>query len=293
MTARSRAALKLVLTMALVSLVVVLAKDTLNKISFLSFLYLQMMVAVIATSVYSFIISREKFPANISRKEWLLVIAIGILNFSLVKFIFIYALELIPVTTHAYIMNFVGIVTLLLSVMLLKEKPLARQLIGSLIAIFGLWLYFYESPSSTQIKGVIALSFAVFCLALTNICMRQLHLLKGRKLSDKQVTAISLLFGGIPIIIYGAFHDLALMEIKLWDWLIIIANGLIAVAYIILVFVQVLKHLKAYEASILATSGVIFTAIFAMPLLGDYLTAYEGFGMLLMFVGLVLVHKIS
>jgi drug/metabolite transporter (DMT)-like permease len=188
-------------------------------------------------------------------------------------------------------MNFVGIVTMLLSAIMLKEKPFLLQVIGAGVAILGIWLYFYESPSAEQLKGVLWLSFAVLCLALTNICMRLLHLLKGGRLSANQSTSIAILVGGLPIIFYGLSTDLPLSSIAWKDWLIIVSNGLFAVALPIVIFIQVLEYLKAYEASILATTGVIFTALFAIPVLGDYLTQFEILGMLLMMFGLYLVQK--
>ncbi len=291
MTARSTAAIKLILAMAVGALVIVLAKRTLNNLSFVSFLWLQMSVAIVAMLIYTFAFKKEKLPSQVNIKEWALVIAIGLLNFVIVRFIFIYALDLIPVTTHAYVMNFVGIITMLLSSVLLKEKPFGLQIIGALIAILGIWVYFYESPPANEVNGVLWLSFAVFCLALTNICMRLLHLLKDNKLSSNQVTTMSILVGGIPILIYGIATDLPLPSIDWFDWLIIIANGLLAVALPIVVFIQVLEHLRAYEASILATCGVIFTALFAIPILGDYLTSFEVLGMLLMLIGLYFVQK--
>ncbi len=57
------------------------------------------------------------------------------------------------------------------------------------------------------------------------------------------------------------------------------------------VFSQVMQYLKAYEASIIATSGVIFSALFAMPVLGDFLTVYEISGILIMLLGIILVQR--
>jgi len=291
MTPRSRSAIELVAAMAIGSLAIVLAKETLTKVPFTSFLWAQMLVAMVAMLSYTLVFKREAIPKKVIPKEWILVALIGLLNFTIVRFIFIYALELIPVTTHAYIMNFVGIVTMFLSIILLKERPFKLQVLGALVAIVGLWLYFYESQPTEQINGILWLSFAVFCLALTNICMRLLYLIDGALLSSNQVTTLATVIGGLPIIMYGITTELSLASIDHMDWIIIIINGLFAVALPVIVFVRVLEHLKAYEASVLATTSVIFTAIFAIPILNDYLTSFEFWGMLLMLIGLYLVQK--
>ena len=52
----------------------------------------------------------------------------------------------------------------------------------------------------------------------------------------------------------------------------------------------VLRTLRSYEASILAGSGVIWTAIFAVPILGERLAFHQIVGIAMMLVGFPLVQ---
>ncbi len=276
--------------MALVALVVTLAKQSLAVVPVFSFVWLQMAFASTAMLINTFLIQKEKWPSGVSAKILMIVVGIGLLNYLIVRFLFIYALELIPVTTHAYLMNFVGIVTMLFSIFLLKEKPKISQVFGAMIAIFGLWLFFHDAPTNGELKGIITIAIAVICLALTNILLRKLHLIKQHGLSHNHIATFAVCVGSIPLVGAGLVIDLPLPSISFYHWIVILANGLIANALVMTVFSQVMAHLKAYEASILAMTALIFTALFAMPILDDYLVGFEIAGIVLMLFGIGLVQ---
>lgn len=277
--------------MAAVSLTIVYAKQSLAEVSYFSFLWLQMLAACIGMLIYTLVIKRETNIVKVTRRTWLLVVGIGLLNYAIVRSLFIFSLELLPVTTHAYIMNFVGIATVILSSIILREHPTRIQLLGSLIALAGLWMFFFQQPSGSEIIGIFWLVIAVLCLALTNILIRLLHLAGEPELSSNQVATFAICIGSTPLIIWGLLVDLPLPDISINNWIIISLNGLVAVGVVMVVFSQVMQYLKAYEASIIATSGVIFSALFAMPVLGDFLTVYEISGILIMLLGIILVQR--
>jgi drug/metabolite transporter (DMT)-like permease len=290
MKQRTQASLKLLIAMVAISFVITLAKKTLAEVPFYTFVWLQMVVAIVAMLIYLLFVRKESLFVSIKPKVWLILIGIGLLNYCAVRFFFIFSLDLLPVTTHAYLMNFVGIVTMFLSVILLKEKPKLLQILGALIAVVGLWVFFYEKPKGGELIGIVSISFAVICLALTNILIRNLQLGKQHGLSHHQIATLSVCIGGIPLIILGLVIDFPVNPISNQDWLVIILNGVIANALAMTVFSQVMQYLKAYEASIIAMSGIIFTALFAMPLLNDYLNQLELLGIAFMIVGIGLVQ---
>ncbi len=287
---RNQAIVTLTLTMALVALVITYAKQSLEEVPFFTFVWLQMVFASIAMIINSVFIKKEKLLLDVPAKIYLMVLGIGLLNYLIVRLLFIYSLDLLPVTTHAYLMNFVGIVTMLLSSFLLKEKPRIKQLLGAALAILGLWIFFYDSPKEGEGAGIIAIAVAVICLALTNILIRGLQIRKIKNLTHNQIATSAICCGSIPLVIYGLLWDLPLAPISWENWLIIILNGVFANAFVMLIFSQAMVHLKAFEASILAMSALIFTALFAMPVLDDYLAVSEIIGIGFMLVGIGIVQ---
>ncbi len=290
MNQRTQASLKLLVAMVAISFVITLAKKSLFDVPFYSFVWLQMVFAILAMLSYLLLVKKQSLIISVKPKVWLMLVGVGLLNYCAVRFFFIYSLDLLPVTTHAYLMNFVGIVTMFLSAVLLKEKPMLLQILGAAIAVFGLWVFFYEKPKGGEVLGVISIAFAVFCLALTNILIRKLQLINDHGLSHHQIATISVCIGGIPLVLVGLAIDFPVQHLSYHDWIIIGLNGVVANAIAMTVFSQVMQYLKAYEASIIAMSGIIFTALFAMPLLNDYLNTMELIGILFMIVGIGLVQ---
>ncbi|WP_196138125.1 DMT family transporter [Aliikangiella sp. G2MR2-5] len=292
MNSHNKAVLMLLGTLAAVSLVTVLAKNTLKSVDFLSFVWLQMAFA----SSFMLIIgltNKQLGIKNIDLKVMSIIFAIGILNFAIVRGIFIYALDLLPATTHAYVINFVGIVTMFLSTLILREPPNLIQILGAVLALIGVRLYFWELPDGAELRALLWLMGAVICLALTNILMRYLHTINRNKISNHQISTLSILFGSIPLILLGIASGNDIEEIKAYDWLIIALNAIVAICIGMIVFNHVLKTLKAFEASILASSGVIFTGIFSALLLEEVISANEATGIVIMIAGIFIVQKFS
>lgn len=290
MTPRTIAAIKLTITMFIVALVTVYAKETLNNVRAIDFIWLQMLFAVISICLFTFLFKKKTIPQNIPKKAWLVVVFIGLTNFTFSKTLFVIGLKIMPVTTHAYLMNFVGIITMLFSAILLREIPSKMQLLGALIALVGIQVYFQVLPNSEQLYGVFILLVAVVFLVATNLLMRVIHLEYPDLIAPSVVTTVAIISGGLPLIIYGLFDTQYLSAIGLYDWSIIIANGVIGISLVMNVFNIVMKELRAYETSILATTGLIFTALLSIPILDDVIKTNEILGITLLFLGIIFVQ---
>ena len=303
------AALKLLLTMFLVALVLTFAKKALTQVHFFTFIWLQMVFACSSIVIYYLFLAPPvqrlaQAPAKMrnllrlirqkqNRKALLLVLGIGFLNYLLIRWLAIFALQYLPVTTHAYLTNYVALVTMFFSAIFVKEFPNLKQWLGAFIAILGLWSYFKSAPKAEELIGIIAVALTVIGLATTNILLRKLHLLSKNPFNHAQIATIAICSGGIPLILLGITIDWPFQSISLENWLIIGFNGLIANAMIMLVFSQAMQHLKAYEASLLAMSVVVFIALLAIPILGQVLVINQMIGIALMISGIALVQRYS
>jgi len=303
------AALKLLLTMFLVALVLTFAKRALTQVHFFTFVWLQMVFACSGILVYYLFSTPATHPTfsprsklivllaltrqKQHRKALLLILGIGFLNYLLIRWLAIFALQYLPVTTHAYLTNYVALVTMFFSAIFVKEFPNLKQWLGALIAILGLWSYFRSAPAPEELIGIIAVGLTVIGLATTNILLRKLHLQSKKPFNHAQISTIAICSGGIPLILLGVTIDWPFESISLENWLIIGFNGLIANAMVMLVFSQAMQHLKAYEASLLAMSAVVFIALLAIPILGQVLVINQVIGIALMIMGIALVQRYS
>ncbi|MCF6239020.1 MAG: DMT family transporter, partial [Candidatus Marinimicrobia bacterium] len=252
----------------LASLASVWAKLALNEVPIFSFVWLVILLGLICLSFYSFVLKKEKFPSHLLLKNWFYLLIIGACYYLIYRLSFVYALDKLAVTTHAYIVNFTGFITMLMSVIWLNEKPNVLQLLGAVIAMLGLWVFFKHIPVGDELNGILILSIGVVALALTNILIRHLVAFSPVKLSSHMIATLTIWLGGTPLIIYGLLTDLPLQFSGHINWGIITFNAVVVLALSMVVWSHALKKLRSYEISILASSSVIFTALFSSPLLG-------------------------
>lgn len=67
-------------------------------------------------------------------------------------------------------------------------------------------------------------------------------------------------------------------------------NAVVGITIGLTVWNLILRTLRSYEASLLAGSTVIYTALFAVPILGERLALHQMAGIVSMLIGLFLVQ---
>lgn len=290
MNARSRAIAQLQLMMLGGALVGVLAKLALYDVSAFTFVWLQVAIGGALLTLYTFAWRRERIPPGLGARAWALLFCIGLLNFSVVRFTLLLSLERLPVNTHTFLQSFVGIVTIGMSVVLMRERPSRWQLLGALLAVVGVRVFFEEVPALQERMGVVYLAVAVLGLATTNNLARRLPILTEGRLSNNVLSCVALWIGGVPLVLSALVLEGWPRDLGATSWAIIAANGLVSIALGLTLFNHFLRTLRSYEASILSGSGLIFTALFAMPILGEYLGLRQVAGIACMLLGMSLAQ---
>jgi len=268
----------------------VLAKLVLRDVPPFTFVWLQIAIGGSLLTLYTFGLRRERLPTGLSREVWGLIIWIGIANFTLVRVLFMFSLACLPATTNTYLVNFVGIVTMLMSVFLLQERPSVFQILGAAIAFSGLRLFFIKTPPPSELNGVIFVVIGVLALASTNNLARKLAIITGNSLSNNLISTVALWIGGIPVVLFGLLTDWPPAVSGWTNWGIIVLSAVVTVTIGLTAWNFILRTLRSYEASILATSSVIYTALLAAPILGERLSQPQMAGIGLMLAGLSLVQ---
>jgi drug/metabolite transporter (DMT)-like permease len=138
--------------------------------------------------------------------------------------------------------------------------------------------------------GVIYVAIGVLGLASTNNIASKLAIVTRDGLSNNVISTVALWIGGLPVVLAGLMIDWPPPVAGWKNWGIILLNAIVSIAIGLTVWNYVLRTLRSYEASILAASSVIYTAIFAVPILGERLAHCQGFGIAMMLVGLSLVQ---
>jgi drug/metabolite transporter (DMT)-like permease len=289
---RTRAVVELLLTVAAVSLVLVLAKPILSLLPVTEFLWLQLLTAVMVLSLLV-VATHRGTPVwpRLHLRHWLWIAGMGLLNFGVVRFCWLASLELLPATLHAYLINLTSVTTMLLSGWLLRERPSSTQWLGAAVVLASVTLFFGKPPATDQWLGLALLAAGVLALAGTNILTRKVMQTLDGSVSVEVISLLALTAGSLPVWLGAPLLGSDWRWPSAWEWSVILVNGAVAVALGLWVFNRALRHLHAYEASLLATSGVVFTALFAGWLLGEHLSARQWAAVGMMGLGLMMTQR--
>ncbi|MEM7344917.1 MAG: DMT family transporter [Chloroflexota bacterium] len=287
---RPKAILQTLGILVLVSLGHVLAKFALTDIAPFTLAWVSVGIGMMALGTYTFVIRREPIPRGLGRQVWIYIILIGILNFAVARIVFTLSLERLTATTNIYLLNFVGFVTMGMSIFILKETPTIFQIIGAGVAFAGLRVFFDELPSSYELVGVIFVVIGVIAIGYTNNIARKVAIITDMKLSNNVLSSLAILIGGTIAVLSGIIFDWPPRIVGWRTWGIALYMGIVTTAFTMTVWNYILRTLRSYEASILGASTVIWTALLAIPILGEQLSFNEVIGIILMIVGLSLVQ---
>jgi probable blue pigment (indigoidine) exporter len=290
MNKRLLAIIEAVTILFTMSLGTVLTKMVLADIAPFTFAWTSIGVGMIVLSVYTFLIRKERIPKKMGKQVWWIIIAIGVCNFAISRLTRPIALQRLPVTTSTYVGNFIGFLTMGMSVFILREYPSIFQLLGAGVAIGGLTVYFKDPIPSAELVGILVILLGITAVAFTNNIARKLALVTKNGVSNNIISTLALLVGGVAAIIAGLLFDFP-PQVPDWkSWGVIVYTGVVNISLGLTVWNHILRTLRSYEASILGASTIIYSTLLAMLILGERLDTHQWVGMGLMLVGLVLVQ---
>ena len=175
------------------------------------------------------------------------------------------------------------------SLLFLREKPGKIFWIGTLISMIGVGIIVgIRSVSDLSLtKGnILSIIASVFYGAYL------LTVRKGRVgLDTFTFTTISMISSTVILGVICLISNTQLTGYSTNSWLYLIILGLIPQVIGWLSINQALGHIKPTIASVSLLSQSVFTAIFALPVLGETLTISELSGVVLVLTGIYLVNR--
>jgi O-acetylserine/cysteine efflux transporter len=202
-----------------------------------------------------------------------------------------FALDYLPATTHTYMVNFIGFITMGMSAIILKELPTVFQILGAVLAFSGLRVFFVEPPRGGELLGVFMVLIGITGVAYTNNIARKLAIETENKISNNIISTLAILIGGSGAVVIYLLIDGFPPVVPTWkDWAVIFYAGMVTRAFGLTVWNLILRTLRSYEASILGASTVIWTSILAVIILDETLAINQIIGITMMLVGLALVQ---
>jgi drug/metabolite transporter (DMT)-like permease len=193
--------------------------------------------------------------------------------------------------TVTFILNLTPLFVLGLSVFFLNEQPSKVQLIGIILTLFGVFIFFYDALGDVgMITGVLITLISGVGWALYMILSRYYFVENNESVIT--LTSISMFFGALMLIGATGFSG-NIVNVSLNGWMIILWLSIANTALAFFLWNHALKTLKAIEQSILQNSMLIQIAILAFVFLQEQITAQKIIGMIIVFSGVLIVQMRS
>jgi drug/metabolite transporter (DMT)-like permease len=225
---------------------------------------------------------------NLPKMKWIELIVYGIIFISLTQGAMFIALDLLPAITVSLMLNFTICVVIVLSAILLKEKPSVLQVTLILFGLIGALMYFYpiNFPFS-ELIGLIVISVGVLANALASIQGRSIN--RAKNLPPLLITGISMAFGSIALLTLGLLFEgvphLSAISIVYILWLSIVNT-----AFAFTLWNKTMQKLRAVDSTLINSTMLPQITFLAIIFLGEYPTPLELVGLIILAVSILLVQ---
>jgi len=193
----------------------------------------------------------------------------------------------LPAVTVTFVLNFTPIIVLVLSAIILKEKPTPIQIVGLGLVLTGAYLFFNTPLSTNNPTGVVITLISGITWA-TYLVSSRLLLIK-ENLKPLSTTAFSMAFGA-SLLAITAFSFEEVSKISLQSWSIILWLGIVNTALAFFIWNYSLQRIEAFEISILQNTMLIQIAFLSCIFLNEQLSTIKFVSIALVFIGVLLVQ---
>lgn len=284
----TRAVLQALLVTFLWSTSWVFIKVGLEEIPALTFAGLRYALAFVLLLPLAFRGEARRSIARLTRREWLLLISLGIVMYTLTQGAQFLALERLPAQTTSLVLSFSPVVVTLLSVAFLAERPTPLQGGGVLLFLVGAFVFLY--PASFPAGQVVGLILAVVGLVTNSVgSVLGRYVNRSATLPALTVTLVSMGVGAFLLLGTGIAVQ-GPPDLSLKAWAIVAWLAVVNTAFAFTLWNLTLRKLSAMESSLINNTMLIQIAILAWVFLGESLGVRQVAGLLLASLGTLVVQ---
>lgn len=226
--------------------------------------------------------------ARLPRRDWALLLALGVVMYTLTQGAQFLALDRLPAQTTSLVLSFSPVAVALLGAALLGERPKPLQGIGVLVFLAGALTFLY--PIAFPEGQAIGLGIAVMgLLANAGASVLGRHVNRSAKLPAAAVTLVSMGAGAILLLAVGIGTQ-GLPDLSLLGWAIVGWLAAVNTAFAFTLWNRTLQKLTAMESSIVNNTMLIQIAVVAWIFLGESMNARQVVGLVLAAAGTLVVQ---
>ncbi|KPU62754.1 transporter [Thermococcus sp. EP1] len=238
------------------------------------------------------IIERLEFKVKtqefFSRRDLLLLTFIVLFGSFLAPLSFMFGLNKTTAVNASLLLNTETLFTVLIAVIVFKEKASRRSIIGIFLILIGAVVIstenFKEVELSKGIVGNILILLAGLSWAIDNNLSKLLSVKKDLLL----VTSLKGLFGGSALLILAFLMGIP-FYIPFQSLPYILTVGAFSIGFSIVLFLFALREIGAMKTGAIFSTSSLIGAFFAFLVLGESFTIIKAFFGVLMFAGVYLL----
>lgn len=223
-----------------------------------------------------------------SRRDLLILTFIVLFGSFLAPLSFMFGLNKTTAVNASLLLNTETLFTVLIALLVFKEKASGRSIIGILLILIGAAVIstenFKEVELSKGIFGNILIILAGLSWAIDNNLSKLLSVKRDLLL----VTSLKGLFGGGALLILASLIGIR-FYIPLQSLPYILTVGAFSIGFSIVLFLFALREIGAMKTGAIFSTSSLIGALFAFLILGESFTAVKAFFGILMLFGVYLL----
>lgn len=231
--------------------------------------------------------SYKKHFKRVNKSNLLSIAFLGIIGVYINQWSFFVGLQTADPTTSALILATTPILTSILAAVFLKEKLTIRMLIGSIVAVIGIFFVVTKgSLSSLHIdRGLFWIVITMITFAIMIIMTRLL----SHKVDPLTITFYSNVVGLVVAIPFAFLLDAPIkVSPRISDWSFLIGTAVVVHGIATLIWNNYIRHVDASKASILSNLEPFVAMLMGFILLYKPITRVEILGSIFIVGGVVL-----
>lgn len=239
-----------------------------------------------------YLLKNNHWKTLTDKRVWPQCLAMGTFGTALPMTVFMIALNYTTPVNGAILNQFEIIYSLILSYLILKERPTLRQIGGSILIILGVGMLLWQAGISLQLKGDLMIIGCLWMFQLSHIFAKKLP----AHMEPQLIAAARALFA-VPalavLVAYLAFFQGPLMfesNATLWSMLILCAfvNYFLGNTY----WYRAIRNMDLGKATAIILSYPVMTFILSVCLGQDTISIYKVLGLILAVGGAYVVTGI-
>ena len=220
--------------------------------------------------------------------QWLRLALLGFSAYALGNGALFWALRFFPATTGSFLMSLVTVTVLLGGLFWLREIPNRLQVVGILITLGGITLFFSPGLKAGEPIGLGFFTLALLGFTLFGLLSRSIA--REHQIETLSLTAFPLAIGGgLLLAVAMPLEGFPTASLQTWGLILFLAAINTALGYVL--YNHALQSLQAFEMNVLLNLSPIWTALLGWFLLDESLVIQQWTGIFVVMGGILLAQS--